>query len=81
MAGAQAAAIAPEVSLHPSNIKDASSVSLFRGAAPIKNLFAPYKGRDRYNDHENQGESDANDDSLPASHVSRIYADLLPPYS
>jgi hypothetical protein len=71
--------VALEVSLDPSNILGRSSVSLFRGAAPIEN--SPYKRRDRYSDHENQGESDANDDSLAAIHVSRIYADLLPPYS
>ena len=68
--------MALEVSPHPSNIVDRSSVSLYRGAASIENLFAPYKYRDRCSDHENQGESDANDDSLAASHVSRIYAGL-----
>lgn len=78
LAAAYAAAMALEVSLHPSNIVDRSSVSLCRGAASIENLFAPFKGRDCYSDHENQGESDANDDSLAASHVSRIYACSAP---
>ena len=36
----------------------------------IDNVFAPHESRDRYNDHENQGESDANDESLAASHVN-----------
>jgi hypothetical protein len=49
---------------------DSSSVPLFRGAASIENVFAPYKSRDRCSDDENQGESNANNDSLAASHVN-----------
>src|SRR6476661_7686901 len=57
LAGASAVAVALDVGLYLSNIGDISSVSLFRGAASIENVFAPYKGRDRNSDHENQGES------------------------
>ena len=47
LAGASAVAVALDVGLYLSNIGDISSVSLFRGAASIENVFAPYKGRDR----------------------------------
>jgi hypothetical protein len=59
-----------EVGLHLSNIGDISSVSLFRGATSIENVFAPYKGADCYSDDENQAESNANNDSLAASHAN-----------
>ena len=62
--------MALDVGLYLSNIGDVSSVSLFRGAASIENVFAPYKGRGRNSDHENQGESNGNNDSLAASHAN-----------
>jgi hypothetical protein len=70
LAGAPAVAIALEVGPHLSNIGDSSSVPLFGATASIDNVFAPHESRDRYSDHENQGESDTNDESLPASHVN-----------
>jgi hypothetical protein len=65
----------------PSNIENRSSISLVRGAASIENSFAPYKGRDRYGDHENQGEPDAYDGKPAAIHASRISANYAPPHS
>jgi hypothetical protein len=70
LAGASAFTITLDVRLHSAHIEDVSSVPLCGGAASIENVFPPHKSPDRYSDHENQGESDANEDCLAASHAN-----------
>jgi hypothetical protein len=75
---ASAVALALEVGLHPSNIAGNSSVVLSRGAASMENLFAPYERHRRDRDRQDQGESNADDDGLAASHNSFSSRSVMP---